>query len=267
MADANGAIMQTAAPVTRLDDQTMLLVVAGGDCSKLNPQQKLAYYHARCDAAGLDPRTQPFEFTKLNGKEVLYARKAAADGLASKHGIQLSITNQVTEADIRVVTVRATAKDGRQTEDVGAVNVKGLSGEALANALMKTVTKAKRRAVLSLTGLGMLDETEVETVPHSAPAPEPHTVETPRLPPKVEVLPPESKPEPAKAASKVPPAHVLSLWNKVLAAKGKNRAEAQADWNAAAASVFGPTEKPSSKWTLEETKRVEDVLFPTDINF
>jgi hypothetical protein len=33
------------------------------------------------------------------------------------------------------------------------------------NALMKAVTKAKRRVTLSICGLGMLDETEVETIP------------------------------------------------------------------------------------------------------
>jgi len=38
-------------------------------------------------------------------------------------------------------------------------------GEALANALMKASTKAKRRLTLSLCGLGFLDETEVGTIP------------------------------------------------------------------------------------------------------
>jgi hypothetical protein len=37
------------------------------------------------------------------------------------------------------------------------------------NALMKAVTKAKRRLTLSLVGLGWLDETEVETIPGAKP--------------------------------------------------------------------------------------------------
>ena len=35
---------------------------------------------------------------------------------------------------------------------------------ALANAIMKAETKAKRRVTLSICGLGMLDETELETI-------------------------------------------------------------------------------------------------------
>jgi hypothetical protein len=41
----------------------------------------------------------------------------------------------------------------------------GLKGDALANALMKAETKSKRRVTLSICGLGMLDETEVDTIP------------------------------------------------------------------------------------------------------
>ena len=48
------------------------------------------------------------------------------------------------------------------------VPIEGLRGEALSNAMMKATTKAKRRVTLSLCGLGMLDETEVESIPHCA---------------------------------------------------------------------------------------------------
>jgi hypothetical protein len=40
-----------------------------------------------------------------------------------------------------------------------------LKGDALANALMKAETKAKRRVTLSLAGLGWLDETEIASIP------------------------------------------------------------------------------------------------------
>ena len=50
---------------------------------------------------------------------------------------------------------------------MGAVDIKGLAGEKLANALMKATTKAIRRTVLAHCGLGMLDETELETIPSS----------------------------------------------------------------------------------------------------
>jgi len=38
----------------------------------------------------------------------------------------------------------------------------------VANAIMKAITKAKRRVTLSICGLGMLDETEVESLPGRA---------------------------------------------------------------------------------------------------
>lgn len=164
--------MTTAIQTTGLDDATMLALVSGGDTSRLTPAQKTAYYVARCEAAGLDARAQPFAYMRLQGKETLYATKACSDQLAAKHGLRVTITDQRTEDGIRIVTARVEAKDGRVTEEIGALSIKGLSGEALANALMKVVTKAKRRAVLSICGLGALDETEVEAIPgalHVAP--------------------------------------------------------------------------------------------------
>jgi len=152
---------------TAMDKDLMLNLVSNGDCSKLTPDQKLAYYKARCDAAGLDARTQPFQFVNLGGKMVLYALKAATDQLASKHGVVTEIVSQQTDAGIRTVTVRARTKDGRQTDEIGAVALGQAQGDTLCNLYMKCVTKAKRRAVLSLCGLGMLDEHEIETVPNA----------------------------------------------------------------------------------------------------
>lgn len=162
VANGNGALA--------IDDKSLLALVTDGDCGRLNEAQKLAYYRARCEAAGLDYRAQPFQYVKLNNKLVLYALKAASDQLAAKHGIRVHIVSQETTADgIRVVTVRAITRDGREADDIGAVTVKSLTGDALANALMKAATKAKRRAILSACGLGMLDETEIETIPKAQP--------------------------------------------------------------------------------------------------
>jgi hypothetical protein len=67
--------------------------------------------------------------------------------------------------DIYIVSVRVTGADGRVSENQGAVAIGHLKADALANAVLKATTKAIRRAVLSHVGLGMLDETEVETIP------------------------------------------------------------------------------------------------------
>jgi hypothetical protein len=81
------------------------------------------------------------------------------------HGISITITSRERLGELYVVTARARDKTGREDESIGAVAVGSLKGDALANALMKAETKAKRRVTLSLAGLGWLDETELETIP------------------------------------------------------------------------------------------------------
>jgi hypothetical protein len=144
-------------------------VVLGGDLQQLRPAERINYYREVCSSLGLNPLTQPFQYIKLNGKLVLYARKDCADQLRSTRGV--SITGIVKEniGDLYVVTASAQLPNGRTDEEIGAVNVKGLFGENLANAMMKACTKAKRRVTLSICGLGMLDETEVETIRDARP--------------------------------------------------------------------------------------------------
>ena len=115
-----------------------------------------------CQSVGLNPLTRPFEYISLQGKLVLYARRDAADQLRRIHGISVEIVERKVVGDILVVHVRAHDKSDRTDEDLGTVSVAGLKGEALANAMLKGITKAKRRVTLSICGLGMLDETETE---------------------------------------------------------------------------------------------------------
>lgn len=140
-------------------------VVAGGDLAQLSPAQRTAYYQAVCDSLGLNPLTRPFEYIKLNGRLTLYTRRDATDQLRRIHGISVVITSREMVHDLYIVTARATDASGRSDESIGAVSIANLSGDALANALMRAETKAKRRVTLSICGLGWTDETEVETIP------------------------------------------------------------------------------------------------------
>lgn len=140
-------------------------VLIGGDLSKLTPEQRLVYYKNVCESVGLNPLTKPFDYLTLNGKMVLYAKRDATDQLRKIHGVSLRITARENVEGVYVVTASATDKGGRVDESTGAVTVNGLKGDALANALMKAETKAKRRVTLSICGLGILDETEIETIP------------------------------------------------------------------------------------------------------
>lgn len=179
-------------------DEMVILeqVVAAGDLSKLSPTQRVQWYKMRCDAAGLDYRTQPFQYITLQGKLTLYATKTATEQLCLVRGISTQIVTRERADDLAIVVCRAVDRGGRYTDSMGAVSVAGLRGDALANALMKAETKAKRRAVLSLSGLGMLDETETETIPGAVVEP---LVIPPALPAPTVEAEPEPRPEPTPA--------------------------------------------------------------------
>lgn len=139
------------------------LALVSNDISKLSPVDRVFYISRLCESLGLNPLTKPFEIIPLKGKETLYATKSATDQLRALH--KISIYNITEKIDNEVVTITAYARDhtGREDTDIGSVTIKGLSGEALANARMKCLTKAKRRVTLSICGLGMMDETEIES--------------------------------------------------------------------------------------------------------
>ena len=142
-------------------------LVIKGDLSGLNETQKVQYYNTLCERIGIDPATQPFKlikFTRNNvSREILYADKGATQQLCKIYNISTEVRAKEDIGGVYVVTVRA-SNGARYTDEDGAVSIQGQKGEYLANSMMKAITKAKRRAVLALCGLGMLDETEVEAV-------------------------------------------------------------------------------------------------------
>lgn len=156
----------TEAQLATINDAAKVLedVVIQGDLAKLTPAQRVMYYRQVCQSLGLNPFTKPFEYIVLNGKLTLYARRDATEQLRRLHKINLSITAREKIDDIYIVTARAVMPDGRTDESVGAVSLAGLKGDALANAIMKAETKAKRRVTLSIVGLGWLDESEVGSI-------------------------------------------------------------------------------------------------------
>lgn len=227
-----------------LDRATLYQVVTTGDTSAMTPDQKLQYYKVMCEGAGLDPRTVPFQFIKTNQGERIYATKSATNQLGLRHKVSCEITKQEILRDVLLISVKATTPDNRFTDEVGAVPVGDLKGDAFANAIMKSVTKAKRRAVLSHCGLGVMDESEADTMggaqatyvpqlpvdekgqqpqlpaspapqqaapaPQPAPAPAPQPAPAARRPPSrkkpEEAAPAEAKPQPVAPAPAPPPA-------------------------------------------------------------
>jgi len=140
-------------------------LVLNGDISKMNDVQKVQYYGQLCESLNLNPATQPFQIIKFQGKEKLYATKDCTEQLRKLNGVSVVDMDTKIERDIIITKVKVQDKSGRIDISTGAVNIKGLSGDNLANATMKSETKAKRRATLSICGLGMLDEAELDTMP------------------------------------------------------------------------------------------------------
>lgn len=166
-------------------------LIMNSDMSKLSQKEKLEYYHGICKSIGLNPLTKPFDYMKLNGKEVLYATKGAAEQIRNIKGISVVSQNIEWTDDLVIVTVEGKDQTGRVDTETGFAYIlepeevrtgwdkmankptfgknpkagQPLAGEAKGNVLLKAITKAKRRLTLSMAGLGMLDETEVDSIP------------------------------------------------------------------------------------------------------
>jgi hypothetical protein len=153
-------------------------VIAKGDLAKLTSDERVRYYTAVCKSLGINPLTQPLSYITLNGKLTLYATRTCTDQLRKINNVSVEIVSRRVTDDILTIHVRAHTPDGRSDEDLGSVAYPSLlKGEARANAELKAITKAKRRATLSICGLGWLDETEVETIPGAKQLP-PHNPQT-----------------------------------------------------------------------------------------
>ena len=136
-----------------------------GDLKVLTPDERAQFYVDVCESVGLNPLTQPLNYIELKGRLTLYAGKGATEQLRKIHMISVNITDRSINNEVYVVTAKGRDKTGREDESIGAVSIKGVYGEALANAFMKAETKAKRRVTLSLVGLGWMDESELDTIP------------------------------------------------------------------------------------------------------
>lgn len=143
-----------------------------GELQQLSSEQRAKYYLKVCDSLGLNHLTRPFDYISFQGKLTLYARKDCTDQLRKNHCVSIRIMSREKMDDLYVVTAIATQlTSGRTDESIGALSIAGLKGADLANALMKCETKAKRRATLSICGLGILDESEIGDRQHQIAAP------------------------------------------------------------------------------------------------
>jgi len=152
--------------------ESLYAAILEGDMAKMTKEQRLLYYREYCERLGLNPLSKPFGFFEMQSTKgkvlTIYALKEASNQLARRDRVSIEIRSveYVAGANLMEVSVRASTPDGRFTDEVGCIGYAAdlLKGDLAANQRMKGITKAKRRAILAHCGLGVMDETEVETL-------------------------------------------------------------------------------------------------------
>ncbi len=157
--------MSEVAKISQHLGKTAEAVLIEGDLSKLTEEQRVIHYKNVCESLGLNYLTKPFAYIRLNGKLTFYALKDCTEQLRKRDGVSIIKLETQSLDGVFVVTAYAQSASGKLDVATGAVPTNGLKGEALANALMKAETKAKRRVTLSICGLGMTDEEEISSIP------------------------------------------------------------------------------------------------------
>jgi hypothetical protein len=149
-------------------------VIINNDLASLSSVEKVQHIKNVCDSIGLNALTKPIQLIKFQGKEVMYFTRDATDQLRKINNVSVSKLEKEFNGDIYIVTAYVEMADGRKDASTGAIMIKGLIGDALCNALMKCESKAKRRATLSICGLGFaMDESETDSIPNAVKS-DPH---------------------------------------------------------------------------------------------
>lgn len=158
------------------EEKNMLAVESAlvrNDISKLSTSERITFIHSLCKSVGLNPLTKPIAIINLQGREVPYATKDCSEQLRKIHGVSTQIISKGVVGDMYEVHIKARDKHGKEDEDFAVIPMGNIKGNDLANLMMKCVTKAKRRVTLSICGLGILDESELETIRNVRPADNP----------------------------------------------------------------------------------------------
>ena len=203
-------------------------VAAGKDTTSLSRDDRSALLVGLARKLGLNPLSGAVMFLKTNGRETLYVTKSGTDQIAAREKLRRETIRGpevITMEGKKLVLcqVRASHPDGRSE-----VSTATLLLADVVNDLMKCETKAKRRATLSVCGLGLLAEDEIETipgaqsVPFDAPRPAlslaPMGIEQPQRAPVAAVEVPAAEPSDAlvsfrgSLARVDSPASAVTLW-------------------------------------------------------
>jgi hypothetical protein len=159
--------MSFSMPITTEETKdTFSKALLSNDLSVLKTAEKVFYLNEVCKSLNLNPLTKPIQLISFKGKEIPYFTKEATEQLRKIRKVSITgMEQKMLDGGIYVVTVHACTRDGRTDASTGAINVNGLKGDDLCNAMLKAETKAKRRVTLSICGLGFIDESEAYSIP------------------------------------------------------------------------------------------------------
>lgn len=177
---SEGTIVKT--PEQETEDLQKFLFY--GDLSGLSKPAQNEYLFRLSKSMGLNPWMRPFDMILLNGKLTVYANKGCAQQLRNLYHVTLNkvyagylrlsptkVDERIYEVEMEAVRPDPMSEGGfRRETETGAIPIHELQGEALSNAIMKCVTKAKRRATLSISEVALPDESEIESMQRYAPA-------------------------------------------------------------------------------------------------
>lgn len=246
--------------------ESMRAYLRTGDLSTLPEPEQDKILVKMCAHYGLDPVLRPFCIIPAQNKKIWYATKAATDMVAARDGLTRKFKERRIDKELMICEIIMEITDGTRIEEgtavvslgefardpkSGQITERMMAGEALANAIMRCETKAKRRATLAW--FGMPDGTggeDIEVVSSPAatlPAAKPvqptatEVIDSDPLP-NLPNLPAEEAPTPATEAQ---------------APAGKKRGRpSRAEIEAKAMQSQAPAESPAQPAPAAEAERI-----------
>lgn len=152
-------------------DEILEKVILKNDLSDLTPGERVSHIRRMCHTLGLNPETQPIQLIEFPGqdgkKKVMpYMAKDGTEQLRNIHNVSIVKleTEFMNNGELYLCKAYAEKPNGRVDCSTGAKSIGKLTGRFLENAIKSCETQAKRRVTLSICGLGMIDESEIDDI-------------------------------------------------------------------------------------------------------
>src|ERR1700690_3705149 len=140
----------------------------GRDLESLSEAERQTHLNRVCAVAGIDPALGLIRYMRMQKNDgsgdfhlVLYATKGATNAIRENKGVDITGLADKVVAGAYVVTASAKNAKGRTDFATGACTIDGKHGKSLENAFALAQTRATRRVTLQMSGLDLLDESEI----------------------------------------------------------------------------------------------------------